>query len=114
MPALGRSPGPASSKAVRRSSSFRDGTEDQTSDVQLDIGESRDSGFALRAPRNDVAPNKKGPLPRASLSVARHFLSRDGDAGENAGEDRRARTAPAAVRYRRPRPRLSTRSGPGR
>jgi putative endonuclease len=26
---------------------------DQTSDVQLHIGESRDSGFALRAPRND-------------------------------------------------------------
>src|SRR5229473_7688373 len=30
--------------------SFRDGPMDQTSDVQLHIGESRDSGFALRAP----------------------------------------------------------------
>src|ERR1700716_1601370 len=35
-------------------SSFRDGPKDQTSDVQLHIGESQDSGFALRAPRNDV------------------------------------------------------------
>src|SRR5229473_398724 len=34
--------------------SFRDGPKDQTSDVQLHIGESRDSGFALRAPRNDA------------------------------------------------------------
>jgi len=31
--------------------SFRDGPKDQTSDAQLRIGESRDSGFALaRAP----------------------------------------------------------------
>jgi hypothetical protein len=31
--------------------SFRDGPKDQTSDVRLHIGESRDSGFALaRAP----------------------------------------------------------------
>ncbi len=29
-------------------------TRDQTSDVQLHIGESRDSGFTLRVPRNDV------------------------------------------------------------
>jgi hypothetical protein len=27
--------------------SFRDGPKDQTSDVQLHIGESRDSGFVL-------------------------------------------------------------------
>ena len=30
-----------------------DGPKDQTSDTQLRIGESRDSGFAVRAPRND-------------------------------------------------------------
>src|SRR5712672_4243757 len=35
--------------------SFRDGPKDQTSDVQLHIGESRDSGFAFCAPRNDGA-----------------------------------------------------------
>jgi len=29
-------------------------SEGPDSDVQLHIGESRDSGFALRAPRNDV------------------------------------------------------------
>jgi hypothetical protein len=41
--------------AVQRVTSFRDGPKDQTSDVQLHIGESRDSGFTLRAPRNDVS-----------------------------------------------------------
>src|ERR1700736_5353402 len=36
-------------------SSFRDGPKDQTSDVQLHIGESRDSGFdAAASPRNDL------------------------------------------------------------
>ena len=33
--------------------SFRDGPKDQTSGVQLHTGESRDSGFVLRTPRND-------------------------------------------------------------
>jgi hypothetical protein len=33
--------------------SFRDGPKDQTSGAQLRTGESLDSGFALRAPRND-------------------------------------------------------------
>src|SRR3981189_228037 len=37
-------------------SSFRDGPKDQTSDVQLHIGEPRDSGFARCAPRNDGYP----------------------------------------------------------
>jgi hypothetical protein len=37
--------------SIRPPASFRDGPKDQTSDVQLDIGESGDSGFALtRAP----------------------------------------------------------------
>jgi hypothetical protein len=40
--------------------SSRDGPQDQTSDAQLRIGESRDSGFALRTPRNDGCV--KGPL----------------------------------------------------
>src|SRR5258707_2279050 len=43
--------------------SFRDGPKDQTSDVQLHIGESLDSGFALRAPRNDDRRGKAGGLP---------------------------------------------------
>ena len=37
-------------------SSFRDGPKDQTSDVQLHIGESQDSGFArLTRARNDIS-----------------------------------------------------------
>src|ERR1700749_946542 len=40
---------------IRFKSSFRDGPKDQTPDAQLSIGESRDSGFVLRTPRNDVA-----------------------------------------------------------
>jgi hypothetical protein len=40
-------------KTPKPPSSFRDGPKDQTSDAQLRIGESRDSGFALRALRND-------------------------------------------------------------
>jgi hypothetical protein len=57
-PAVGRGPDPASSKPFPRScsSSFRDGRKDQTSDVQLHIGESRhwyrDSG--CDASRNDA------------------------------------------------------------
>jgi hypothetical protein len=41
--------------SCRSAGNVRDGPKDQTSDVQLHIGESRDSGFTLRAPRNDVS-----------------------------------------------------------
>ena len=44
---------PADAQSETSEESFRDGPKDQTSDVQLHIGESRDSGFALCAPRND-------------------------------------------------------------
>src|SRR4030088_1271183 len=61
--------------------SFRDGPKDQTSDVQLHIGESRDSGFdAFASSRNDGG--------------SRHFLLQDfGEAveavfGGNLAKDR--------------------------
>src|SRR5258705_10541633 len=56
--------------------SFRDGPKDQTSDVQLHIGESLDSGFALRAPRNDVkdyavaARSSRSAAARASAVIS--------------------------------------------
>src|SRR5260370_23057977 len=59
-------------------SSFRDGPKDQTSDVQLHIGESRDSGFALRAPRNDETYEKR-PALRASFALALRLLTPDDD-----------------------------------
>ena len=44
--------------------SFRDGPKDQTSDVQLHIGESRDSGFdAVASPRNDEFIGCLLPMP---------------------------------------------------
>src|SRR5258708_23175766 len=60
------------------------------------------------------AQQKRGPLPRATFSQRVPPLNRDGDGGECAGEDRQARTGPAADRCPRPRPRPSIRSGPAR
>src|SRR5882757_3856566 len=51
---------------ILTASSFR-ACEARTSDVQLHIGESRDSGFALCAPRNDGLI-KKRPACREPLS----------------------------------------------
>src|ERR1700730_9047486 len=56
-------------------SSFRDGPKDQTSDVQLHIGESRDSGFdAAASPRNDLrqfaAKKYNRPAPPVLLRSA--------------------------------------------
>ena len=70
--------------------------------------------FHLQAVDHARHTNKRGPLPRASLPLALRLLSRGGDAGECAGENRHARTGPAAARYQRPRLRHSTRSGPAR
>jgi NAD(P)-dependent dehydrogenase (short-subunit alcohol dehydrogenase family) len=46
-PAMSRAPPTRSTVDGPRVKSFRDGPKDQTTDVQLHIGESRDSGFAL-------------------------------------------------------------------
>src|SRR5438034_1154925 len=43
----------ADEELLRATPSFRDGPKDQTSGAQLRTGESRDSGFALSAPRVD-------------------------------------------------------------
>ena len=62
---------------------FRDGPKDQTSDVQLHIGESRDSGFAsiglrfcadpVDAPRNDESHlEQPGDLGRQNLPLREH------------------------------------------
>jgi hypothetical protein len=45
--------------------SFRDGPKDQTSDVQLQIGESKDSGFdALHRPGMTALAHSYDPLAR--------------------------------------------------
>ena len=49
--------------------SFRDGPKDQTADAQLRIGESRDSGFTLRVPRNDGRGSPRAVAARHDLLV---------------------------------------------
>src|SRR6266481_1814854 len=51
--------------------SFRDGPQDQTSDAQLRIGESRDSGFdASHRPGMTVSARLPGVLPKSQLFSA--------------------------------------------
>jgi hypothetical protein len=52
--------------------SFRDGPKDQTPDVQLHIGESRDSGFDTELV---IAPAEAGPVG-IGLSDKRYALAR--------------------------------------
>ena len=80
-PAVGRGPDPASSKPFTHScsSSFRDGRKDQTSDVQLHIGESRhwhrDSGFAS-ATRSGMTPYELEQRTEAISSYPQKYALR--------------------------------------
>jgi hypothetical protein len=77
------------------STSFRDGPKDQTSDAQLRIGESRDSGFdADASPRNDEVfaderPHSRGVIRPSFASAAPNNRGR---------RESRASDAPAASR----------------
>src|SRR5712664_3613050 len=87
--------------------SFRDGPQDQTSDVQLHIGESRDSGFdashrpgmtksgLLRrfAPRNDVKSQFQTHVRTLAAQCARGF---DESSAQRGRGERRMPVAPAA------------------
>jgi hypothetical protein len=58
--------------SIRPPASFREAPKDQASDVELHIGESRDSGFALtRAPRNGSLHVSTNPVlePLATESL---------------------------------------------
>jgi hypothetical protein len=71
----GPAPRGASRNDGRETLSFRDGPKDRTSDAQLRIGESRNSGFALRAPRNDDREKQGGPPSRTATPPSRRALA---------------------------------------
>jgi len=111
----------ASASEAIQTSSFRDGPKDQTSDVQLHIGESLDSGFdaphrpgmtdsgllrrfRLRslsysgqvAPRNDVAPISKTRLRVLAARCVRGFAIDFASSEFRGRRECRALNAPAA------------------
>src|SRR5260370_8257240 len=88
-------------------SSFRDGQKDQPSDVHLHIGESRDSGFALRAPRNDICTKTKEARYRGPLSLTLQFFNRAGGADDVYGSIRHGHTVPTPMPPHRPPPHTS-------
>jgi hypothetical protein len=55
------------------SSSFRDGPKDQTSDAQLRIGESRDSGFDAEPVIGPAVGRTRWHLP--GMTISKHLLS---------------------------------------
>src|SRR5674476_1067690 len=111
--------------------SFRDGPQDQTSDAQLRIGESRDSGFdaahrpgmtpkqarlphghrlrkeAVRRPAIPADPPATGPVPDPDGRGARHFaLLYQPDRAQSApgdGADPAAAGGNLLPRFARPR-----------